>query len=104
MKKVRIEYEGKTYTLCYTLASVAKIDIDEAKNNSLGAFYNLLKCAFAEYHPDVGDEELTALMENVRDSQGLFETLTQMFEETVDALTGGGEEDGKEKNASWAMV
>lgn len=104
MKKVRIEYEGKTYTLCYTLASIAKMDFAGARDNSLGAYYNLLKGAFAEYHPDVTDEELTGIMASLENSQGFMETLMKMFEETVEALTGSGEKDGAEKNARWAVV
>lgn len=104
MSKISLDYNGKTYTLEFTRASVATMErqgfqASEVSGKLATSWPVLFAGAFLANHRHVKKSEIDEIFERTEGRYELFEELIAMYADTVTSLFEAPEDDGK--NASW---
>lgn len=103
-KEIRIPYEGKEYVLTFTRRIVSLMEQDgfnlaEVENKPATMFPQLFAGAFRAKQPFVKPEIVDSIYKRISDKSGLFEKLSDMYAEVVEALFDEPEAD--EGNIQW---
>jgi hypothetical protein len=105
-KKIRINYEGKEYTLEFTKNTVRAMqangfDISKIDTSPNVVIPDLFAGAFRKNHPFIKADVLADIYANLKGKAELISTLAEMYSEPAIGLFEDPEE--SEKNVSWTM-
>ena len=101
-KQIIFEHKGKEYCLEYTREAVKQmqrtgIDVENIGNKFMLVLPQLFAGAFIAHHKfDVKQKEIEEIFEHFTNKWALFEKLTEMYNEPLDALMADCDD---EKNA-----
>lgn len=99
-------YNGKTYTLTYTLDSVRKMDergfvLDEVRTNPATAVPVLFSGALIEKHKNLKQTEIQEIYQALPKKDALISALIEMYTDTVSQLLDEPEEGNAVTEISW---
>lgn len=99
-------YNGKTYTLTYTLDSVRKMDergfiLDEVRTHPATAVPVLFSGALIEKHKDLKQPEMQEIYQALPKKDALISALIEMYTDTVSQLLDEPEEGNAVTEISW---
>lgn len=105
-KKIVFQYGDKEYTLAFTRASITKMEADGFVASDIGEkpmsrLPQLFAGAFLAHHPFVKRETVNDILDHMKDKQGLYASLGEMYGECIKALIDDPEE--SEGNVTWEM-
>lgn len=105
MKTLKLEYDGKTYTLCYDLKSCKKLDAmgfryREAYDTIATSVPLLFYGAFLCHHSYMTPEKTEKILLSLKGKQELFDRLIEMYTDALLSVSGEPETDDG-KNATW---
>ena len=106
MSTITMKYSGKNYTLEYTRQSVKMMEsqgfaAEELTKQPVTMIPLLFQGAFMKNHKGLKRALIDEIYDNVSDKSALISALVEMYSETVTALIGDSDEEGK---ASWAVA
>lgn len=105
-KSISIEFEGTTYTLCYTKRSVQNMEragfvADDLDRKPMTMIPMLVRGAFQAKHPLVNDKTRDRVYEAISDKAAFIEALGELY--NIPMLEMIAEPEGEEKNvATWS--
>lgn len=102
-KTLTIKIEDRVYTLEYTRETVSAMErngfsIESLSDKPMSSLPALFAGAFAAHHR-IKREEIDRIFGKLRDKDGLFAKLVEMYNSTLDTLFDEPDED--EGNATW---
>ena len=107
--EVRLDYDGETYTLCYTRETVRQMEssgfnIQDYVNGTRPGTQNymLFEGAFRAKHAKIKRKRVSEIYDHIDDKSGLNLVLAEMYGETLSSMLDGAEDDGKK--ATWETV
>lgn len=105
MKAIVIEYNEKTYKLCYTVKSVrnmsaAGFKLSDLHDAPLLALPLIFAGAFKAEQPYLSDKVITDIYDNLKDRAELCNKLIEMYTAVITAYME--DDESKAGNATWA--
>lgn len=107
MKQITFDYNGKEYTLVYTLRSAGLAEKDGFVLNELGQspavmIPLLFHWAFYRYHKGITKKQTEEIFAFIRKKNEMINALADMYADAVNALIDTEEDD--EGNANWTLA
>ena len=104
-KQLKLEYEGKTYTLEYTRKSIATMErtgfvAKEVLDKPMSMLPALFAGAFIAHHKYIKEAVVDEIYENIPNKADLIGKLTEMYNEPLEAMMEEPEE-GDEGKVEW---
>ena len=105
-KHVKIEYNGQTYKLTFTKATVKQCEQNGFRLNDIdnmpGTMIDILvRGAFMKEHPFIKQSLVEEIYDQIVDKKGFLSVLTDLYNEPLAGLIADPEK--SEKNATWTM-
>lgn len=102
--KIRFTYEGIDYVLEYTRHTISMMEergfvISDVNKKPMSSLPRMFSGAFLANHKHTKQETIDAIYAKMPNKEGLFEKLTVMYTEAIEALMDEPEED--EGNIQW---
>jgi hypothetical protein len=112
MQTIKLNFEGKSYTLEYTRKSVEIMSRQGFKLNDIAdapilAIPMLFQGAFIENHKNLRKSDTDRIFEAQNHKGELINALCEMYRAPLEALLEDydeGAEDGNEKNVTWTVL
>lgn len=107
MKQITFDYNGKEYTLAYTLRSAGLAEKDGFVIDKLGEspatmIPLLFHWSFYRYHKGITKKQTEEIYTFIRKKNELISALAEMYADAVNALVDIEDED--EGNANWTLA
>lgn len=104
MANIKLNYQGKTYTLEYNRQSVYKMEkkgfnANKVEEMPITNLITLFKGAFIMHHPTMSDESIEEIFKHVKNRDELIKKLMDLYAVPLQDLFEQNEEE--EGNASW---
>ena len=105
-KQISFEFEGKKYTLEYTLRTAGRANDDGFVLDQLGdkpalMIPKLVYWSFISKHKEITRKQTDEIYSWIKDKTGFITALTEMYAEAVNALIDDEDESG---NANWTLT
>lgn len=103
-KELKLKHGGKEYTLGFNRKAIELLEQQGYSITTMGekpysTMSALFAGAFYKNHRGMSVFEIEKIMEDIRDPDGMFEKITDMYQETIEhTFTAKGDE---EKNGTW---
>lgn len=108
MAQITFNYEGKDYTLEFTLKTVKQMErsgfiAEDFLQKPATYLPELFAGAFLAHHSNVKRSLIDEIYSKLTDKQGLITALTEMYNEPIQALMDDPD-DGNKGNVTWTAV
>lgn len=109
MKTIKIEKDGKEYSLAFTRKTVTEMarngfridDVADPSRMVIGV-PQLFAGAFLRFHRGIKQELVDEIWDSVSNKSGLINKLVEMYAEPINALLDEPQDEAK--NGSWEVV
>lgn len=107
MDKIVIKFKDKEYTLEFNRNSVVKMERDgfevsKAEERPLSTLVELSRGAFIMHHPNMKDNEIDEIVDNIQNKTEFVNVLAEMYKNVVECIIK--DKVNKEGNATWAKA
>ena len=104
-KQISFEYEGKSYTLEYTLRTAGQANddgfiLEQLSEKPALMIPKLVYWAFARHQKGITRKQTEEIFKWIKDKNGFITALAEMYAEAVNALIDDEDEEG---NANWTV-
>lgn len=104
---ITFEHNGTQYNLEYTRETIKQMErngfsLDTASAKPITSLLLLFKGAFIAHHPHVSQSTIDEIWENLENKEGLFDALTDLYNEPLETLFKEPEDESKK--VAWKVA
>lgn len=104
MASIVIKTNDKQFKLAFNRNSIVRMEEDgfnvkDIETKPLSTIVKLIRGAFYMYQPDMTDDEIDAIVDEIDSSDEFVKALVEMYSNALSALTIGNQD--KTKNFKW---